>query len=93
MVKTAAPDFAQHDRAMAQLSRYEQRFILSPRRFTDGATLPSLTWTTVKFTAAQIRGVIAKPGLYAFSVVTGRAGLPPHGYVLYVGQTGANGPE
>lgn len=89
MTRTAGPDFARHDRAMAQLTRYEQRFILSPHRFKDGVTLPSLTWTTVHFTAAHIRAVVAKPGLYAFSVVTGRAGLPPHGYVLYVGQTGA----
>jgi hypothetical protein len=45
MAKLAGPDFALHDRAMAQLSKYEQRFILSPRRFKDGVTLPSLTWT------------------------------------------------
>lgn len=33
MAKLAGPDFALRDRAMAQLSRYEQRFILSPVAF------------------------------------------------------------
>jgi hypothetical protein len=89
MPRTALPDFANHDKAMARLSRYSQRFILSPECFKKGLTLPALTWTTVKFTATQINTVAAEPGLYAFSVVTSRIGLPPHGYVLYVGQTGA----
>lgn len=89
MPKNAPPDFAKHDRAMARLKRFEQRFVLSPDRFKGGNALPVLGWTTIIFGAAGVATVAAKPGLYAFSVVTPRQGLPPHGYVLYIGQTGA----
>ena len=89
MLKSAPPDFAKHDKAMARLSRYEQRFVLSPDRFKGGSVLPALAWNTINFSKAAITTVASTPGLYAFSIVTQRQGLPPHGYVLYIGQTGA----
>ncbi len=89
MPKAAPPDFAKHDKEMSHLSRHEQRFILSPRRFKGGVPLPPLNWATVNFNAQQIKTVVAQPGMYAFSVVANRLGLPPHGFVLYIGQTGA----
>jgi hypothetical protein len=88
MARNAPLDFARHDRAVTHLKRYEQRFILSPRHFKSGITMPVLAWSTITFSASRVKNVISKPGLYAFSVVTRRIGLPPHGYILYVGQTG-----
>ena len=73
-----------------RLKYFEQRFILSADRFKGPPIPGSLVWTTIShFTVAQIPSIIAKPGVYAFSVVNRRGGMPPHGYVLYVGQTGA----
>lgn len=89
MSKKVTPNFAKHDKEMAQLVRYEQRFILSPDRFKAGLSLPPLSWNTTEFSPSGIAVVTSQPGLYAFSVVAQRQGLPPHSYVLYVGQTGA----
>lgn len=90
MPKAAYPDFAKHKREMSRLKYYEQRFILSPERFRGPSIPGNLVWTTIKrFGPTQLASIVAKPGLYAFSVVNNRVGMPPHGYVLYVGQTGA----
>lgn len=89
MPKSAPPDFAQHQIAMARMTDYQQRFVLSPHHFTQGLKLPVLNWSTIAFSETNVATVTSKPGLYAFSVVTPRQGLPPHGYVLYIGQTEA----
>lgn len=90
MPKAASPDFAKHKREMSRLKYYEQRFILCPDRFRGPVIPGKLVWTTIKkFGAKELPGIVAKPGLYAFSVINNRGGMPPHGYVLYIGQTGA----
>lgn len=89
MPKATYPDFAKHKRELTRLKYYEQRFILAPERFRGSAIPGNLVWTTIAFTQLQLANVIAKPGVYAFSVVNRRLGMPPHGYLLYIGQTGA----
>lgn len=88
MAKTIPLDFAAYDRAVTHLKKYEQEFILSPRHFKAGISLSVLRWSTVRFGATQVKNVDSKPGLYAFSIVAKKVGLPPHGYILYIGQTG-----
>jgi hypothetical protein len=68
---------------------YEQTFTINPRQMR-GCTLPTkLVWNRVPFKKNKLKGITNRPGVYAFSVLHDTADLPPHGYVLYVGQTGA----
>jgi hypothetical protein len=82
-------DFNVHKRSAQGLRYYEQRFLLSPKQFSQFSSPATLAWTTVSFGPKCLSSVISEPGLYAFSIQTPKAGLPPHSYILYIGQTGA----
>lgn len=64
------------------------RFIVSPTEFYRADIVPRLTWKSVKFAPGAKKGVPEEPGLYAFVVRIPFDGLPPHGWVMYIGQTG-----
>jgi len=63
-------------------------FVVSPSEFHRADIVPRLAWQSVKFLAKEKAGVPEEPGLYAFVVKMPFAGLPPHGWVMYIGQTG-----
>jgi len=68
---------------------YRQTFTINPKQLR-GCTLPAkLVWSRVPFKKSKLATVANEPGVYAFSVLYDAADLPPHGYILYVGQTGA----
>jgi hypothetical protein len=74
--------------AQRNFRHYEQQFYISPKQLR-GCLLPAkLTWNRVPFKKKQLRMITNQPGVYAFSVLHDSGNLPPHGYVLYVGQTG-----
>ena len=63
-------------------------FIVVPAEFHRAKVVPPLSWHSVKFGPAAKKSVPEEPGLYAFVVQIPYAGLPPHGWVMYIGQTG-----
>jgi hypothetical protein len=58
------------------------------RTFRPGR--PALTWQRVKFEVSNKPSVPNVPGLYVFTLELEYPSFPEHGYILYVGQTGAN---
>jgi hypothetical protein len=64
------------------------KFIVSPTEFHRADLVPRLAWKSVKFAPGSKKDVPEEPGLYAFVVRIPHDGLPPHGWVMYIGQTG-----
>lgn len=63
-------------------------FTISPPEFGRADISPRLQWQSVKFSPASKRMIPTEPGLYAFVVRIQHEGLPPNGWVMYIGQTG-----
>ena len=63
-------------------------FIISPGDFHRADILPRMVWQSVKFDPKEQAKLPTEPGLYAFVVRVNFPGLPPNGWVLYIGQTG-----
>lgn len=82
-------DFARHSATQKDLSYYTQRFILHPKSLRNLALPVSLTWSRVRFSKGNLDKIASKSGVYAFVIGEDDPNLPPHGYVAYVGQTGA----
>ena len=67
---------------------YSPRFILNPDTMA-ALTLPiKLQWQKIPFSEDNVENILDSPGVYAFSITHSQPGLPPHGYVLYIGETG-----
>jgi hypothetical protein len=82
-------DFAADLSYQKDLSFYTQRFNLDPQRLA-GLRLPvELKWHRIRFLIDDVNDVLPQPGVYAFAIGHENPGLPPHGYVIYIGQTGA----
>ncbi|MDR2875713.1 MAG: hypothetical protein LBV44_07285 [Methylobacillus sp.] len=64
------------------------RFTISPSEFKRADIMPRLNWQSVEFTKSSKSMIPMEPGLYAFVVRIPFDGLPPHGWVMYIGQTG-----
>ena len=67
---------------------HEIRFHLVPNQFIRFHSDISLEWREVAFARDNISDVPDGRGVYAFAVGINGGGLPPHGYVMYVGQAG-----
>lgn len=82
------------DSNLRQLKDFQQHVILSPKQWRGFAPPEPLAWESVKFAAQNRNDVPEQRGIYAFIVqfqdhdVVPPA-LPPHGYVMYGGITGA----
>lgn len=89
--KNANPttDFAAHSARQAKFKYYEQRFILHPGQMSGFVTPVRLNWQTIPFHKRNIPSVSNRAGVYAFSIRRNNQDLPPHDYVLYIGQVGA----
>ena len=81
-------DFA--NKATAEIPKFRFDVTLSPARMMDTVrTIPNLTWDSVSYGEEERDKVPAdKQGLYAFAICLNNAGLPPHGYILYIGIAG-----
>jgi len=62
--------------------------VASWKKFTSPI---ALNWTRIAFGEATRTQVPTVRGLYVFTVVAPTLGLPEHGYILYVGETGNTG--
>ena len=82
-------DFARHSAKQKEMSYYDQRFILHPKSLRSLKLPVSLNWVQLRFSKANVKKIALKPGVYAFVVGDDDTNLPSHGYVLYIGQTGA----
>ena len=63
-------------------------FTISPPEFKRADINPRLNWQSVTFATSSKSMIPTEPGLYAFVVRIPLGGLPPHGWVMYIGQTG-----
>lgn len=84
-----AVDFARHSAKQRDMSYYAQRFILYPKSLRALQLPVSLHWERLRFSKANLKKIALNPGVYAFVVGEDDTNLPAHGYVLYIGQTGA----
>lgn len=70
------------------LKVFERHFVISPKQLKKFSTVASLVWKKVEFTPANKATIPKSRGIYAFVVEHNDLGLPPHGYVMYVGISG-----
>ncbi len=82
-------DFATHAEDQKAIAFYTQRFILNPDQLQALALPVVLAWEGLPFAPQNATSIAESPGVYAFVIKHPAEGLPPHGYVVYVGQTGA----
>ena len=74
---------------LSRLMLYSAAFRLDPLNMA-ALTLPvTLQWRQKPFSRENAARIAEQPGVYAFAIAHGQAGLPPHGYILYIGQVGA----
>lgn len=52
-----------------------------------------LTWNSVKFEAGNRDQIPDRRGIYAFTVMHANDHFPPHGFIMYIGITGARARE
>ena len=67
---------------------YSVNFIVAPTHWHQADIQPPLTWQAVKFLDVEKKNVPLEPGLYAFVVRVPVPNTLPHGWVMYIGQTG-----
>jgi len=68
-----------------------KRFLLSPTRWRASRVKTPITWTYLPFTKANKNLVPEEAGVYAFIVSHDNNHFPGHGFIMYIGITGANG--
>ena len=68
---------------------HSPRFCLDPANMAALALPIVLQWRQKQFSKKNAARIAEQPGVYAFAIVHGQIGLPPHGYILYIGQVGA----
>jgi hypothetical protein len=86
-------DFAAQRSSLKDFSYYQQHFTLHPKQLSGCALPVRLAWRSIPFRKRFFPTVMNTQGVYAFSVRHVEGGLPPHGYVVYIGQTGAKKSE
>lgn len=72
---------------------FSASYIVAPRSWPRADIEPRMRWASVKFEKANRATVPEEPGLYAFVSRIPYDGLPPHGWVMYVGQAGDGSSE
>lgn len=80
-----AEDFA---RSVRELKSHKLEFCLRPASWRSFRVPPVLRWKEVKFEPASRTLIPQSRGVYAFIAQPEGPGLPPHGYLMYVGITG-----
>lgn len=66
-------------------------FMISPTRWRTSRVAIPLVWTFLPFTKANRANVPQQAGVYAFVVRHVNDHFPGHGFIMYIGITGANG--
>lgn len=86
-------DFAADREQESKLAYYRQHFTLYPDHLRKLTVNANLRWRKTRFQPARVASVANGPGVYAFVIQHRARGITPHGYVLYIGQTGAKKPQ
>ena len=73
---------------LASLTIYSPRFRLNPAQMAALSLPVQLQWRQIPFRKDNVNSILDEPGVYAFAINHSQPGLPPHGYVLYIGQVG-----
>lgn len=68
-----------------------RRFLVSPRHWRTSRVTAPITWTYLPFTEANRNHVPEEAGVYAFIVRHDNDHFPHHGFIMYIGITGAKG--
>ncbi len=81
----------ENDADLAQARAYEIEFILNTDKIVglDSSDNP-LRWRSIPFSPDQRHKLLEKRGIYAFVIADRRRFLPSHGYIMYIGISGAN---
>jgi len=67
-----------------------RRFLLSPARWRSSKVKISIDWNYMQFNEANRQHIPRQPGIYAFVVRHLNDHFPAHGFIMYIGITGAN---
>ena len=68
-----------------------RRFLVSPKRWRTSRVKTPINWTFLAFTEANRLLVPEEAGVYAFVVRHQNDHFPSHGFIMYIGITGAKG--
>ena len=84
-----------HDfvRKVDALAADRRRFYLSPNRWRGCGVADPLTWQEVRFAEDNRSAIPNQRGVYAFVVRHDNGRFPPHGFIMYIGITGARSPD
>ena len=74
-----------------KLQSYKQWFCLSPQQWQACQLNISFSWNSVKYERQNRNSIPKQRGIYAFVVKPDVSEIFDHGYLLYIGQTGAYG--
>jgi hypothetical protein len=80
-----ASDFV---KAVHARKAYKHNFCLSPPAWRAFKNKTPLTWARVKFTPGNRKHIPTTRGIYAFVVLHDNPSFPPHGFVMYIGESG-----
>jgi len=72
----------------SQFKRYAKEFILNPIQMRSFTNKCSLDWKKVEFNQANKSLIPQCRGVYAFVFEHNHSNFPPHGYIMYIGETG-----
>lgn len=76
------------------MALYAPTFRLNPAYMAALALPVELQWQQIPFREENADTILEQPGVYAFAIAHSQPGLPPHGYILYIGEVGGKkGPE
>lgn len=67
---------------------YKVDFVINPDAWGSANIAPPFLWESVEFQEEKVEEIPTDPGLYAFVLRLPYDGLPGHGWVLYIGETG-----
>lgn len=76
-----------------RLKADSEEFWLSPKQWKKSKVPTSLKWSSARFDKADVLAIPKVRGIYAFAIEVCSHGFPPHGYVMYVGETGHDSKE
>jgi hypothetical protein len=82
-------DFATTQTKLADILVHSPHFSLVPKNLAALKLPVKLAWQHVAFDQSQTAVVFDEPGVYAFAIQHDAVGLPPHGYVIYIGEVGS----
>lgn len=71
-----------------EFKNYGQSFVLNPAQMKGFTTRCKLDWKKVAFNKINKSLIPQERGVYAFIVEYNIIGVPPHGYIMYIGETG-----